>query len=662
VSGGSSGSLDPEALEVALRELDEGFASLDRDLRFRWVNDLAARLLRRPADVLVGRLLFELFPEGRETVAWSALHEALATGQVRAFQLWYGPLEGWFRVRAVPVPGGLALWLRNVDDEQAAATAHEQLVERQERADERADRLLQVTAALSSAHTLPAVIDVVIDKGFSLLGGYGGGVGLVREARGELEIVDLRHLGGDIRERWVGVFPLDTDLPMMISAREGEPLFYETIQALRDRHPDHTRDFGARTRAFVSLPLWLAQRTIGALVVMFDEAREFSEDDRNFMMTLAGLCAQALERARLNAREGEIARTLQRSLLPVLDVPPQVEVAVRYLPGGAGSEVGGDWYDVLGLGAGRVAVAVGDVMGRGVAAAALMGQVRAAMRAYALLDLAPSLLLDRLDLVVRDVAEGAFVTCIYALYDPADRTLTFSSAGHPPPLVASAGGASAVQLEPGPPLGLGLGGRNEQVVVVEPTDVVALYTDGLVETRERDVDEGVRVLADVLARPPADLESLGTRAVAALVAPEHDDDVALLLLRPLGDAIGVAAPWVTLPRDPAAVADARALTWRTLAARGAAPRLGEAVTLVVSELVTNAIRHGRGDPRLRVRVASPHVVIEVEDEGGHLPQRRFATADDEGGRGLELVALVAGRWGWRPTASGKVVWAELPTR
>jgi sodium/proline symporter len=228
-------------------------------------------------------------------------------------------------------------------------------------------------------------------------------------------------------------------------------------------------------------------------------------------------------------------------------------------------------------------------------------------------------------------------------------------------LVGNPVGAAAVEMEPGPPLGLGLGGRTEQVVVVQPTDVVALYTDGLVETRERDVDDGMRLLADIVTEPPDDLEELVDRAVMALVAADHDDDVALLLMRPHGEGIGAAAPWVTLPREPAAVADARALTGRALAERGASPRLGEAARLVVSELVTNAIRHGKGDPRLRVRVASPHVVIEVEDDSGHLPQRRFAMPDDEGGRGLELVAMLAGRWGWRPTATGKVVWAELPT-
>ncbi|RZS91042.1 serine phosphatase RsbU (regulator of sigma subunit) [Motilibacter rhizosphaerae] len=656
------GELDPALLETVLVGHDEGLCVFDRDFTFEWCNETAARLLQRPVSDLLGERLFELYPEGRDTVVWTAYQQALATGEPQELRLWYGPLEGWFRARAVPLHDRLVVWFRSIDLEQAVEQERAELVVSRERSGQRAERLLDVVAELSRAQTLPEVIDVVLVRGFGLLGGYGGGVGFVTEDGRHLDVLELREFGDGVEERWTGLHPLDVDVPMMISARTGEPLLYPTRAELLTRHPHLERDVDERTKALVALPLLVEQRVIGSIIVLFAEEQRFEADEREFMLTLAGLCAQALDRARLSSRERTIAATLQRSLLPDVVAVPDLEVAVRYVPGAEGTQVGGDWYDVVQLGAGRLGLVMGDVMGRGVGAAATMGQVRAALRAYARLDLPPAQVLASLDAVVADVAEGRFVTCAYAVFDPADRTLSVASAGHLPPVIAGPSGSALAPLVPGPPLGVGAGGYVEQVAVLPPGACVALCTDGLVERRDRDASDGLERMQEVLAavadRP---LEQAADALVADLLDPDSVDDAALLLVRPLG-AAARPAEWLRLRRDPEVVADARAWV-RERAAQGELEGgLVDSLTLVASELVTNAVRHGRGDPALRVRVSPRRAVIEVEDGSGHLPMRRYAAEQDEGGRGLELIALLTERWGWRPTDGGKVVWAELSAR
>jgi len=222
---------------------------------------------------------------------------------------------------------------------------------------------------------------------------------------------------------------------------------------------------------------------------------------------------------------------LQRSLLPQQSVTTDhLDIATFYRAGVEGTQVGGDWYDVIELGAGRTALVMGDVMGRGVRAAAVMGQLRAAVRAYARLDLPPADVLEHLDAVVRDLGEDQIVTCVYGVYDPTDRTLVFANAGHLPPLLTTADGVTRrLDAAGGAPLGTGPLSLLESVVDVPAGALVALYTDGLVERRDNDLDDGIDTLAAVLGAHDGELDDLPPSLVSALLPDGPDDDVAVLL-------------------------------------------------------------------------------------------------------------------------------------
>jgi anti-sigma regulatory factor (Ser/Thr protein kinase) len=295
-----------------------------------------------------------------------------------------------------------------------------------------------------------------------------------------------------------------------------------------------------------------------------------------------------------------------------------------------------------------------------VQAAALMGQVRAALRAYAHLDMPPAQVIASLDAVVSNIGDGSFVTCAYALFDPGDNTLTVCCAGHLPPVVYDGVDAAVTDVVAGPPLGLGPRAEvDEHVLTLQPGSVVAMCTDGLVESREQEAETGLACLAELLAETgDASLEDIADAMISALLDGSTADDTALLLVRPRV-SIGDTVRWMPLERTPEVVADMRRHLHRVAAYKKLTQDFVDGIAVVASELVTNAIRHGRGDPSLRLRLTPSRAVVEVEDGSGHLPQRRFADQDDEGGRGLELVSWLSARWGWRPTAHGKVVWAEL---
>jgi anti-sigma regulatory factor (Ser/Thr protein kinase) len=377
-------------------------------------------------------------------------------------------------------------------------------------------------------------------------------------------------------------------------------------------------------------------------------------DQRAAEQTLAG----AVAAREVAAREHGIADELQRSLLPERTFEPEhLDVATYYQAGVEGTQVGGDWHDVIELGAGRTALVMGDVMGRGVRAAAVMGQLRSAVRAYARLDLPPADLLEFLDGVVRELGEDQIVTCLYATYDPADRCLTWANAGHLPPLLADHGEPGRPLTDAtGAPLGSGPMTLTEAQVELPAGALVALYTDGLVERRDRDIDNGIAELAGELTRLPALVEKAPATLVDALLPDGPEDDVAVLLAR-VPPAAG--APMSVLHRVrsvESAVADARELAGATLREWQIDGKLAGDAVLAVSELVTNAIRHGRAPIELRLRCTSDQLYLEMYDAATYLPRRLRPTPDDEFGRGLELVAAMADRWGTRPTANGKSVW------
>ncbi|MFB7591419.1 SpoIIE family protein phosphatase [Streptomyces sp. NPDC056169] len=408
-------------------------------------------------------------------------------------------------------------------------------------------------------------------------------------------------------------------------------------------------------------------------VVTFWRSRKpasFEHDDVTLAEELAARAAVTIDNARRFTREHTMAVTLQRSLLPrALPEQNALDVAHRYLPAQAGSGgVGGDWFDVIPLPGARVALVVGDVVGHGLHAAATMGRLRTAVHNFSSLDMSPDELLWHLDeLVTRidqdesgdgDIAPVTGATCLYALYDPGSQVCTMARAGHFEPAVVHPDGSAAFAAVPGgPPLGLsGLPFETAEIRLPEGSSLV-LYTDGLVEDRTRDIDEGLELLRRALAHPGRTPEQTCDAVLDALL-PEHPtDDIALVVARTRALDSARTATW-DVASDPSAVGQVRAAVARTLAEWGLEEE-SFTTELILSELVTNAIRYAAEPVRVRL-IRDRALICEVSDGSSTAPHLRRAATTDEGGRGLFLVAQFAGRWGTRYTADGKVIWAEQP--
>ncbi len=358
------------------------------------------------------------------------------------------------------------------------------------------------------------------------------------------------------------------------------------------------------------------------------------------------------------ARERAIADELQRSLLPELVVDVDfLEVATYYQAGAEGTQVGGDWYDVIEIGPGRTALVVGDVMGRGVRAAAIMGQLRAAVRAYARLDLPPADVLESLDGAVRDLDAEHIATCVYAVFDANQGTLAYANAGHLPPLLRLDGEApQRLDAAAGPPLGSGPFALGEDTVALPAGSLLTLYTDGLVERRDRPLDVGIDALGTHLVSASATTGDVPQQLVRALVPDGSDDDIAVLVARvpPLERG---ATTTLAIDAEASAIPRARAFAAESL---GDLPDpVPDDALLLVSEMVTNAILHGQPPIRLHVQRRDAQVLIEVEDQATAIPRKRRPGPHDEHGRGLQLVDAIANEWGIRPTPRGKAVWCLL---
>jgi anti-sigma regulatory factor (Ser/Thr protein kinase) len=364
--------------------------------------------------------------------------------------------------------------------------------------------------------------------------------------------------------------------------------------------------------------------------------------------------------------------TLQRSLLPQeLEQPDDLRFAATYQPGGIDAAVGGDWYDVITLGAGRTALVIGDVMGRGVRAAAVMGQLRTAVRAYARLDLPPHEVLQLLDGLAAEIDASQIATCVYAVHDPNEGRLVYASAGHLPILVRDEDGTVRTAAEPtGPPLGTGGWLHTSGAIDLPPGSTAVLYTDGLVERRGEDIDEGVAALERALAGATGSPQVVCDRLIRALgVTAEHDDDVAVLVLqhptRQGADAELFHNAALDLLGGIEAAPRARAFASGVLASWRFSPELHDLGVLAVSELVANSLQHGTPPMRLRLRRTDRRLIVEVTDGDDHLPRRRRAETEDEAGRGISIIATIASSWGSRRTpGGGKAVWCEfaLPRR
>ncbi|MFA3837861.1 SpoIIE family protein phosphatase [Streptomyces aureus] len=397
--------------------------------------------------------------------------------------------------------------------------------------------------------------------------------------------------------------------------------------------------------------------------------RPFDEDDLLLVEDLVGRAALCVDNARRYTRQQQAALTLQKSLLPQ-DLPDltAVEAAYRYLPADAEVGVGGDWFDVIPLSGARVALVVGDVVGHGIHAAASMARLRAAVQTLADLDLPPDELLTKVDdLVVRlsDEAEatsdGPIVigaSCVYAIYDPIARTVTMARAGHPTPAIAHLDAPVEFPDVPaGPPLGLGGLPFESAEIPVEEGSIIALYTDGLIEASDRDIDVGFERLCFALAHPDRPLDEICDTMVRILLPDRPSDDVAFLIARTRALSSDCVAAW-DVPAEPSAVHEARERSVSQLRVWGM-QAAAFTTELIVSELVTNAIRHASGPISLRL-IREHTLICEVSDTSSTSPHMRRASITEEGGRGLFLVAGVAQRWGTRYTADGKTIWAEQP--
>ncbi|MET9689469.1 SpoIIE family protein phosphatase [Streptomyces sp. NPDC006514] len=421
--------------------------------------------------------------------------------------------------------------------------------------------------------------------------------------------------------------------------------------------------------SLITVPLLARGAVLGvASFYRSQDPAPYGDDDRSLAQELAARASLCIDNARRYTREHTLALSLQRSLLP-RGLPEQsaVEVAHRYLP--AESGVGGDWFDVIPLSGTRVALLVGDVVGHGLHAAATMGRLRTAARNFAELELAPDELLTHLDnLMVRlDREEGGDgpgsgstgivgATCLYAIYDPTSQQCTMARAGHPPPaLVQPDGTASLLDLPAGPPLGLGgLPFESVEIRLPEHSQLV-LYTDGLIEDRHRDVDVALDALNRALAHPDRAPDET-CQAVLDAVAPEHPaDDIALLVARTHAVPADRIATW-ELAADPALVSEVRAASVEQLN-RWGLEESAFATELLLSELVTNAVRYGTAPIRVRL-IHDRNLICEVHDASSSAPRMRQSATTDEGGRGLFLVAQLAQSWGTRYTTGGKVIWAE----
>ncbi|MFI9295954.1 ATP-binding SpoIIE family protein phosphatase [Streptomyces gardneri] len=378
--------------------------------------------------------------------------------------------------------------------------------------------------------------------------------------------------------------------------------------------------------------------------------------------------AEAAERLRASERRHrETAVTLQRSLLPQeLEQPDDLRIAATYQPGGTDAAVGGDWYDVITLGAGRTALVIGDVMGRGVRAAAVMGQLRTAVRAYARLDLPPHEVLQLLDGLAAEIDASQIATCVYAIHDPSEGKLVYASAGHLPILVRDEDGTVRRAEDPtGPPLGTGGWLHASGSIALPPGSTAVLYTDGLVERRREDIDEGVEALARALAGASGTPQVVCDRLLRALgVTAEHDDDVAVLVVqhpsRQGSDAELFHNAALELLGGVEAAPRARAFASGVLSSWRFPVELRDLGVLATSELVANSLQHGTPPMRLRLRRTDRRLIIEVTDGDDHLPRRRRAETEDEAGRGISIIATIASSWGSRRTpGGGKAVWCEF---
>ncbi|MFJ2477543.1 SpoIIE family protein phosphatase [Streptomyces sp. NPDC087659] len=637
-----------EAVQHVLKDMTDALLCLDENWRATFVNVEAERLLG-PSEKLLDCVLWDAVPVFRELGVEDTCREAVAEGRPASFDIQCPKDQRLLHVQLSPARTGLALYFTDVTAVRQA----------QQDAAERTARITAFTQALASTVTGQDVVDVVDDHLLPLFGAVGVGV-WVQEG-GQVYWVGSRGYSAEFIQRIEGI-PLEDSPPTAQALNERIPNFVSSPEEFLRRYPQMADvPAGSGKQAWAFLPLVVSGRSVGFCVISYDRPHTFTSEERTLFTALAGLVAQALERARLYDAEHRRAKELQRGLLPrELPALPAVTAVARYLPAGEGMEVGGDWYDVIPLSADRVALVIGDVMGHGLSEAATMGRLRTAVRTLADLELPPDEVFLHLNDLVSNLGDDFYATCLYAVYDPTVRTLSIITAGHPPPAVMYPDGAVGFPSLPlNPPIGAADPPFDGTELELPEDSLLVLYTDGLVESSTRDVDQGMVRLSQYLgaADRSATLDSLCDDLISALLPDQQrtNDDSALLVVRTHALASQDISCW-QLPEDPRAAGEARRHIREQLGAWGLEELLMP-TELVGSELVGNVVRHAKGPITLRL-IRSETLICEVSDGSPTMPRIRRAADTDEGGRGLQLIAALTNRWGARYISSGKCIWTE----
>ncbi|WP_184503275.1 SpoIIE family protein phosphatase [Streptomyces botrytidirepellens] len=709
---------DLAASQAVFGQSPLGFFLFGTDLRMLRVNERFATVFGRPVEEYRGATAHDLLPRGEADRLAAALRQVLDSGSSLTDMPIMGPVPGSHDRRRWSVslyrlhsgsgrPIGIAGLATDVTGrrraEQEAAGVRRNLALLNEAGARIGTSLdLETTARELLDVAVPQFCDLAsVDLYQGLLSGDETPPGLA-DGSAELRRVAFASAVSDGPVAFGDIYRTDDsgqgELPKPIEVGEvhrypfhslcAHALRTAQVRVVTGRDSGEGLELGTMLQSTLLVPMVARDTVVGLAQFSRTKGSEpFGERDRALAVELAARAAVSIDNARLYRREHERALILQRSLLPPGDPEAAgLDIACRYLPGNAATEVGGDWFDVIELPGHRTALVVGDVMGRGLRAAVAMGELRTAVRTLALLDLEPAEVLSALDEIARglgapggstagaraagrsadgssDLSEVYLATCVYAVYDPVTRRCTFANAGHlPPALVEPGEGALLMEVPPGMPLGVG--GEPFEEIEVELPDgaLLALYTDGLVESRDHALDEGLQDLRTALStdegadRPDSSLEDICDHVLSSLDTHHGEDDIALLMARVQGLPSGSVGDW-QLPSDPQSVGRARELAREQLESWGM-EGLVDTTELLVSELVTNALRYGEGEIRLRL-LLDRTLVCEVWDGNLVQPRRRRARDTDEGGRGLQLVGLLSAGWGSRRTPHGKTVWFEL---
>ncbi|MER5856064.1 SpoIIE family protein phosphatase [Streptomyces sp900105245] len=525
-----------------------------------------------------------------------------------------------------------------------------------------------VSAALAHARSVQDVIDILKDThGIENLGAASLVMGLVEAGR--IRLVAEGPAGSFVPG--TRVTRTDEPYPMSEVVRTLVPRFIESAEEFADHYPilwPHLTDLHITSAAY--LPLIAQARPIGAMGLLYDDRRGFSDEERAVLVALGSTIGQSLMRAMLYEQDKDVAQGLQQAMLPrTIPSVRGADVAVRYRSAAVGRDIGGDWYDLIPLPGGRVGAVIGDVQGHDTHAAAVMGQLRIVLRAYAAEGHPPATVMARASVFLHELDTDRFATCLYAEADLSTGVVQAVRAGHIDPLLRDADGTCRrVPVPGGLPLGLSADfGRLEYPVCtleLDPGHTLLLCTDGLVERPGADLDDGMRGLTDLIADGPDDVRALADLLIRMAERQGGEDDVALLLLRrrvPEAPRAGGRLQQHVAPGDPEALTQARHMIRAAVRSWGAHDRADE-VELVADELITNALMHTEGAAIVTLRAlegAGRRLRIEVEDASSALPRRREAGEDGVSGRGLLLVDRLADVWGVEARGGGKAVWCEF---